>query len=60
MRELYKISLSEAVDIIVSEYAESRKISKSLAKKLFVNAIIYNVVADEIESQMDFLRDEEA
>lgn len=58
MRPLYDYTLTEVADMTISDYAEEKGISKALARKLFINALIYNCVTEEIVGQMDFLREE--
>lgn len=46
-------------DLIVEKIAKQLNIKKSLAKKLFVNSLIYNVVQNEIVNQAQFLYENE-
>lgn len=55
MTELYSISAAEAVAILAEEQAAKRGITKAQAKKLVINALLYNVVAAEIDNQIDFI-----
>lgn len=55
MAELYNISAAEAVAILAEEQAAKRGITKAQAKKLVINALLYNVVAAEIDNQIDFI-----
>lgn len=55
MKDLEEFTLKQVSDYIINKIAIERKISKSLAQKLFVNAISYNVVIGEINNQVDFL-----
>lgn len=55
MCELYNLTAAEAISILAEEQAAKRGISKSLAKKLVINAILYNVVAEDIDNQIDFI-----
>ena len=59
MRELHGLTLKEVSDCIVERIAENKNISKTLARKLFINAISYNIVIAEIENQIDFLLETE-
>ena len=59
MKELEDFTLKQVTDYLISKIAEEREISKSLARKLFINAISYNVVVEEINNQIDFLMEEE-
>jgi len=55
MMELYNLTLAEVVNSIVEEQAEARGISKALARKLVINALCYNTVVAEIDSQIDYI-----
>ena len=55
MIELENFTMKQVTDYLINNIAESRGISKSLARKLFINAISYNVVVEEINNQIDFL-----
>lgn len=55
MCELYEVTASQVIEILAKEQAEKRNISKALAKKLVVNALLYNVVDAEIDNQIDFI-----
>ena len=55
MIELENFTMKQVTDYLIDNIAESRGISKSLARKLFINAISYNVVVAEINNQIDFL-----
>ena len=59
MRELEDFTLKQVTDCLINNIAEEKGISKSLARKLFINAITYNVVVEEIRGQIDFLLEEE-
>lgn len=56
--ELFKLTANEAIQNMVDEVAESKGISKKLAKQLVINALVYNCVQDEILGQVNFLLDE--
>lgn len=58
MKNLYKMTANEAIQNMVDEVAEAKGITKTLAKQLVINALIYNCVQDEILGQVDFLLDE--
>lgn len=58
MKELENFTLKQVTDYLINNIAEEREISKPLARKLFINAIAYNVVIAEINSQIDFLLEE--
>lgn len=55
MVQLEDFTLKQVTDYLISDIAESRGITKALARKLFINAITYNVVVEEIKGQIDFL-----
>ncbi|MBO5112386.1 MAG: hypothetical protein J6C12_03460 [Lachnospiraceae bacterium] len=55
MKDLEDFTLKQVSDYLINEIAEEREISKALARKLFINAITYNVVVEEINNQIDFL-----
>lgn len=59
MKELEDFTLKQVTDYLINKIAEERQISKALARKLFINAISYNVVVEEINNQIDFLMEEE-
>ena len=55
MMELYDFTLKQVTDYLINNIAQEKNISKTLARKLFINAITYNVVTEEINNQIDFL-----
>jgi len=57
MEHLDDITLKQVSDYIINKTAKKRNISKSLARKLFVNALRYTLVINTIEEQIDFLMD---
>lgn len=59
MRDLYKCTANEAVGYIAEDVAKAKGISKTLAKQLVINTLLYNCVVDEILGQVDFLLDGE-
>lgn len=60
MKELNNFTLKEITDYIIEQIANEKNISKKLSRKLFINAISYNVVIEEIKNQIDFLIDEDS
>ena len=58
--DIYDLTAAQAVDVVVKEVMEVMGISKKDASVLVKNALVYNVVIDEIISQCMFLagRDE--
>ena len=59
MKRLEDFTAGQVIDYLANKEAERLNISKSLAKKLVINAITYNVVVEEIENQIDFLIEED-
>lgn len=55
MRELYKLTATEAISYVADEVAEENHISKKLARELVKNALVYSVVIEEIQGQVKFL-----
>ena len=46
--------------LFIEKIMKKYGISKSLAKKLYINSLIYNVVQNAILEQIDFLIEEKA
>ena len=59
MKKLEDFTLKQVTDYLINKIAEEKGISKTLARKLFINAITYNVVVEEIRGQIDFLMEED-
>ena len=59
MKELHRITASDIIGDIADQVVEEKKVSKTLAKQLVLNALIYNCVQDEIMGQINFLMEEE-
>lgn len=55
MKELERLTASYVIEQLSVAVAESRQITKSLARKLVLNALTYNLVINEINSQIDYL-----
>lgn len=55
MQELYDLTTKEVIDHLCERVQERDKMTKTQAKKLVINALIYNCVIDEILGQVDFL-----
>ena len=55
MVKLEDFTMKEASDYIINKIAEEKEIPKSLARKLFINSLLYNVVVEEIMGQVEFL-----
>lgn len=60
MKELNDFTLKEITDYLIEQIANEKNISKKFSRKLFINAISYNVVIEEIKNQIDFLMDEDS
>lgn len=59
MRDLHDLTLRQVTDYLIDKIAEEKNVTKTMARKLFINAISYNIVIEEIENQIDFLMEEE-
>lgn len=59
MRTLENITATEAINTIADMVCEAKGVSKTTARKLVINSLIYNCVVDEILGQVNFLMDEE-
>lgn len=59
MKELYELTTKEVIDNLCERVQERDKMTKAQAKKLVLNALIYNCVIDEILGQVDFLMGKE-
>lgn len=59
MMELRDFTLKQVSDYLIDKIAEDKETSKSLARKLFINALLYNTVVEEINLKIDFLLEEE-
>lgn len=59
MVKLEDFTLKQVSDYLINEIAEEREISKAQARKLFINALSYNVVVEAINEQIDFLIEKE-
>ena len=57
--ELEDYKLSDVSAYIINKIATEKRVSKTLARKLFINAISYNVVVAAIMDQVEFLMEEE-
>ena len=54
-----EISLKDATDYLIDELIQEFKISKAKARKLLANALLYNVVINEIKDQADYIPHQE-
>lgn len=54
---LYNFSLAEVANPIIEEIALNYGVTKVKARKLFINALLYNLVQEEIFGQVEFLLD---
>lgn len=59
MKQLEDFTLKQVTDYMIREIAEDKGISKALARKLYINALLYSVVVEEINGQIDFLMEYE-
>lgn len=59
MKKLENYKLKEIMDYIVSEVASNKKITKTVARKLVINAMSYNIVIEAINNQIDFLMEDD-
>ena len=59
MLDLMELKASDVINYLAEEQAELRGISKSLAKKLVLNALTYNLVSAEIHNQISFILGED-
>lgn len=57
MKQLYDYTASQVIDFMAQDVQERHNVSKTLAKKLVINALIYNCVVEEVLGQVDFLMD---
>ena len=56
MKDLYNMTATEVINNLVDDVMEQHEgLTKSMAKKLVLNALIYNCVTEEIYGQVDFL-----
>ncbi len=56
MTELYDLTVAEALEHSINRVMEENpELTKRQAKKLVLNALIYNCVVDEIAGQVNFL-----
>lgn len=56
MRDLYKLTATEVIDSVVESVLEYHpELSKTMAKTLVLNSLIYCCVIEEIKGQIDFL-----
>ena len=55
MKQLDDFTMKQARDYLIKKYADERHISVKQARKLFINAILYNTVVESIGEQIDFL-----
>lgn len=58
MKDLYNHTLEQVTDFLVDKIANDRNITKSLAKKLLINALMAGSVRKEINQQIEYLMEE--
>ena len=56
--ELYDINMTDVVNYYIGEFVQSTGCTKAEAKKLFLNALMYNVVINEVTDMMVYLKGE--
>lgn len=60
MEGLYDLTVNEALESVINSVLKCNpELKKREAKKLVLNALIYNCVVDEIVGQVNFLLDKE-
>lgn len=59
MHELYNLTAADVVGYIADDVVKNKGISKSLARKLVINALIYNCVTEVVYEQVEFLMGED-
>ena len=59
MKKLENYTMKQITDYIIDDIAATKDINKTLARKLFINALSYNLVIEQIENQIDFLLEDE-
>ena len=55
MRTLYDVTATEVIKDLANDLARNQGISKALAKKLILNSLLYNVVAETVTEQAVWL-----
>mgnify|MGYP003295516500 CR=1 FL=1 len=55
MRTLYDVTATEVIKDLADDLARNQGISKALAKKLILNSLLYNVVAETVTEQAMWL-----
>lgn len=55
MEKLEDYTIKQVSDALISRIAKRRNITKTQAKKLFINALTYTLVVNVIDEQVDFL-----
>lgn len=59
MRHLEDFTITEVLNYLTDEMSMEFGVSKTMMKKLIINAIAYNVVVEEIRNQISFLLEDE-
>lgn len=60
MRQLYNtLTATQVIDLLTGIVVEEKGISKAMAKKLVLNALIHNCVIDEIVGQVKWLMEDD-
>lgn len=58
MKQLDDFTLKDVSEHIIDDLAMDYEISKSMARKLFINALCYNVVVAEIKDMVETLMED--
>lgn len=58
MKQLDDFTMKDVTDYIIDELSMDYEISKSKARKLFINALTYNVVVAEIREMVESLMED--
>lgn len=59
MRHLEDFTITQVLNYLTDEMSAEFGVSKTMMKKLIINAIAYNVVVEEIRNQISFLLEDE-
>lgn len=59
MRDLYNLTASEVIGDMANDLATQKGISKVMAKKLVLNALIYNCVQETVMEQVEWLMEDQ-
>ena len=59
MRHLEDFTITQVLNYLTDEMSAEFGVSKTMMKKLIINAIAYNVVVEEIRNPLSFLLEDE-